>query len=268
MIHRAALSRRWLWLAALLVCGCGAPKFAADGRVAAPAPLRVAAASDLQAGLPALASRFTDETQIEVSPTFGASGQLAEQIKAVPPSTSSSPPTRRSSKTWPPAGSSGPSRSEPMRGALVLVVHRDAAEAIRSLGDLTKPEVKRIALANPAFAPYGAAGKQALERSGVWSTVSSKVVPSETVRQALQFVQSGNAEAGLVASAIAGVPEVRVFEVNPDLYDPIIQSLGVVARSAAPRTPKPSPASSWVTRGRPSCYNPVSGNSDPLREPP
>ena len=68
----------------------------------------------------------------------------------------------------------------------------------------------------------------------MWPAVSSKIVQSETVRQALQFVQSGNAEAGLVGRSIVEVPEVVAIEVDPKLYDPIVQALGVVARSPRP----------------------------------
>ncbi len=83
----------------------------------------------------------------------------------------------------------------------MLAVHQESGEQIAGLADLTKPAVKKIALANPATAPYGAAGKQALERAGLWAKLEPKIVPAESVRQALQFVQSGNAEAGLVGQA-------------------------------------------------------------------
>ena len=52
------------------------------------------------------------------------------------------------------------------RGSLVLAVYHELGDKVHSLDDLTKPEVKKIALANPATAPYGKAGKQALERAG------------------------------------------------------------------------------------------------------
>ncbi|MBV8232090.1 MAG: substrate-binding domain-containing protein, partial [Planctomycetaceae bacterium] len=85
MIYRDHALRRWLWMTALLACGCGVPKPAADAPAPTPSkaaePLRVAAASDLQAVLPELAKRFTAVTKAEVSLTFGASGQLAEQLK-------------------------------------------------------------------------------------------------------------------------------------------------------------------------------------------
>ncbi len=64
------------------------------------------------------------------------------------------------------------------------------------------------------------------------SRSSRRIVVAESVRQALLYVQNGNAEAGLVGRAIAGVPEVRAVEVDQALYDPIVQALGIVADSS------------------------------------
>src|SRR5262249_34589186 len=81
------------------------------------------------------------------------------------------------------------------------------------------------------IAPYGAAAKQTLERAGLWEKVKPKLAQSESVRQALQFVQSGNAEVGFVGKAIADVKGVRAIPLQPDAYDPIVQALGVVKDS-------------------------------------
>ena len=95
------------------------------------------------------------------------------------------------------------------------------------LEDLTKPAVKKIALANPDTAPYGKAGKQALERAGLFKQLEPKIVLAESVGQALDLCAEGDAEAALIGRAIAQVPEIRVVEIDADLYDPIIQALGV-----------------------------------------
>ena len=70
-----------------------------------------------------------------------------------------------------------------------------------------------------------------MERAHLWEATAPKRVQAETVRQALQFVQTGNAEAALVGRSIANAKEVRVVEVDPKLYDPIIQGLGIVTRT-------------------------------------
>jgi molybdate transport system substrate-binding protein len=213
----------------LLAGGCGAPE---DRTPPAPEPLGVAAASDLRDALPALARRFTETTGLEVISTFGASGQLAEQIKAGAPFDIFLAANLKFVQDLASGGFVEPDSVKPYaRGTLVMAVHGEAGSAIDTLADLKKPEVKKIALANPAFAPYVAAGKQALERAGLWADLGPKIVQAESVRQALQFVQSGNAEAGLVGRSIANVPDIRVVAVDPTLYDPIIQGLGIVGRT-------------------------------------
>jgi molybdate transport system substrate-binding protein len=118
------------------------------------------------------------------------------------------------------------------RGRLVLVVNRESGVTVKDLAGLARPEVKRVAIANPEVAPYGLAAKQALQKAGLWDRLQPKLAQAETVRQALQYVQMGNAEAGLVAHSVVSVPEVRSSDVPPELYEPILQGLGVVAGSA------------------------------------
>ncbi len=98
------------------------------------------------------------------------------------------------------------------------------------LRDLTTSQIRFIALPNPKLAPYGAAAQQALEYGGLWTMVQAKVVYAENVRQALQLVESGNADAVLTSDALLrGKPSVEV--IPEDWHQPIIQKAGVVAAS-------------------------------------
>lgn len=198
-------------------------------------PLRIAAASDLQTVLPVLARQFRESTGHEVTLTFGASGMLAEQIKGGAPFDLFLAANQQFVNDL---AAKGLIRSDSVRpyarGTLVLAVHRESGQPVESLADLARAEVKKIALANPETAPYGRAGKQALERSGLWSKVEPKIVQGESVSQALKFVATGNAEAGLVGHAIASVTGVRIVAIDTSLYDPIVQALGVVSESKQP----------------------------------
>jgi molybdenum ABC transporter molybdate-binding protein len=98
---------------------------------------------------------------------------------------------------------------------------------LSSLADLAK--VTRVAIANPQHAPYGAAARQALERAGLWSALESRIVMGENVRQALQFAESGNADAVLTAWSL--VKEKHGLLVSDSLHDPIDQAGGIVASS-------------------------------------
>src|SRR5262249_53268341 len=88
--------------------------------------------------------------------------------------------------------------------------------------------------ANPEYAPYGVAARQALEKVGLWKGPEAKIVRADSVRQALAYARKGDTEAALVSRAIADVPEVELVEVDPALYEPIVQVLGVVSSSRQP----------------------------------
>lgn len=236
VIRKSTTFRVGFWLLAVVLSGCGseAPSPAPAKDVTPPAPLSVAAASDLQAALPEIISAFEKEpTGFPVRATFGSSGQLTEQIKAGAPFDLFMAANRAfvrdlATEHFILEGSDRPYAV----GSLVLAVRTNAKVVIETLADLTKPEVKRVAIANPVTAPYGAAAKQALTKAGLWAKLEPKLVLAESVRQASMFVRSGNAEAGLIGKATAGVPDLKSVEVDTALYDPLVQGLGVVERSS------------------------------------
>ncbi len=226
---RRDLCRSMFWLLGLTALGATGCHHAASTN---DQPLRIAAASDLQRVLPGLAERFQARTRTATTLTFDASGRLAEQIKAGAPydvflSANESFP-RDLART----GLVMPDSVRPYaRGSLVLCLHRGVSDQVRGLSDLSRPEITKIAIAHPDYAPYGMAARQALQRAGLWSSLEPKIVRTDTVRQALIHAQNGDAEAALVSRALASVPEVRILDVDAALYDPMIQSLGIVAGS-------------------------------------
>ncbi len=230
----------WVFLCASLGCGGSKIPVPADRPAnqggtssASIQPLRVAAASDLQAVLPRLRDQFQASTGLATELSFGASGRLAEQIKSGAPFDLFLAANQAFVRDLADQGFiNAESVHAYARGKLVLAVYHELAEKVHSIADLTRPELKKIALANPATAPYGKAGKQVLERAGLWHQLESRIVLADSVGQALLYAQKGDAEAALVGRAITKVPEVRVVDVDPQLYDPIIQALGVVSASA------------------------------------
>jgi len=216
-----------LWL--LAACAPVAPQ-ARTGTAAQPEPLLVAAASDLQFAFAEIAERFTAETGQPVSLVFGSTGNLTAQIENGAPfdvfaAANVSFVDRLAEK--------GMVLSDTQRlyarGRIVLVVNRQSGVQAATLEDLINPAVARVAIANPEHAPYGQAAREALQNAGVWEAIQDKLVMGENVSQTLQFVQTGNAPAGIVALSIADAPEVIGTLVPDDLHAPLDQALAVIA---------------------------------------
>ncbi|MEZ4309002.1 MAG: molybdate ABC transporter substrate-binding protein [Polyangiaceae bacterium] len=112
------------------------------------------------------------------------------------------------------------------RGRIVLWTRRGAPMAA-SLSDLTSDRFTKIAIANPEHAPYGKAAREALEHAGIWEQVKPKIVFGENVRQALQFAETGNADAAIVALSLAKVTDGEVTEVPEDAHAPLDQAMVV-----------------------------------------
>jgi molybdate transport system substrate-binding protein len=93
--------------------------------------------------------------------------------------------------------------------------------------------VRHIAIANPQHAPYGRAAESALRSMGIYDSVAKKLVFGENISQTLQFVESGAADAGIVALSLAAAPAVRghgrFWEIPADTYAELIQS-GVILK--------------------------------------
>lgn len=213
---------------AVLVVGCSpALKPPPNSHEAA---LRIAAASDLQGVLPELIAAYRAESgRLVDPPSFGASGQLAEQVRQGAPfdlflSANEKYPRTLADEGVVDAGSV----AVYARGRLVLVA-ASGADGVGSLDDLTGPGVVGVAMANPEFAPYGAAAKTALERASLWEALQPKLVRANTVREAFEMVATGNVDAGLVASSVARGSGLRVIDLPDAIAPPLPQALGVVS---------------------------------------
>jgi molybdate transport system substrate-binding protein len=101
-----------------------------------------------------------------------------------------------------------------------------------SVERLKEGSFKRLAIANPRLAPYGAAAREALQKLGLWDTVQPKLVQGENIAQTFQFVASGNAELGFVAlSQLRGAGGAH-WRVPEGLHAPLRQDAVLLARGA------------------------------------
>lgn len=199
--------------------------------------LTIAAAADLQTVLPAIASRFEKTTGITPILTFGASGSLFAQIQNGAPfdlflSADAEYPRRLAAAGHIDAGSV----YDYATGRLVVWTRQDSGLDVNTgLALVIDPRVRRIAIANPATAPYGRAAVAALRNAGVFASVEKKLVNAENVSQAAQLAESGNAQIALIGHALAVGPSLRqsghFLDVPEHLHRPIVQSAGVVSAS-------------------------------------
>ena len=97
------------------------------------------------------------------------------------------------------------------------------------------PALKHVAIANPQHAPYGRAAQAALRSLGVYQSVEPKLVLGENIAQTLQFVESGAADAGIVALSLALAPPVRArgryWEIPLDAY-PRMEQGGIILKDS------------------------------------
>jgi molybdate transport system substrate-binding protein len=211
-------------LAALLLA-------ASCGRDNADAPeLLVAAASDLALAMPELAAAFEAASGVRVVATLGSSGQLAQQILAGAPVDVFLSADASFVTALVAAGRvDAAGRSLYARGVLVLVTAPRRRTPYESLEALAADPVMRIAIANPEHAPYGRAAREALQAAGVWERLAGRVIVVENVRQAMQVVATGNAEAALAALALVDDRSPAWVPVDTALHAPLLQEAAVIA---------------------------------------
>lgn len=197
---------------------------------AAAASLTVAAASDLRPAFTELGRRFTADEGIEVTFSFGSSGQLAQQIvNGAPFDLFASADAGFVDRVIASGRGDASSRQTYALGRIV-VWSPDRRLALR---DVAGPSVRALAIANPDHAPYGTAARQALASAGVLDPVRDRLVLGENVSDTLRLAQSGNADAAIVAlSLVLASGEGAWTLVDEAAHEPLEQALVVIPDSA------------------------------------
>jgi len=203
--------------------------------------LRIAAAADLEPLLPPILEQFEHATGIHAEATYKASAMLTTQILNGAPfdvflSANLAYPKRLIDAGV--ADTAGtPDSTTPItyaKGTLVLWTRNDSHLA-PSLALLRDPRLKRLAIASPDRAPYGKAAQAALQKLGLYAQLKPRLATAENIAQAAQFVDSGNADAGLISMTSALTPRLRsngsYFVIPRDLYPPIEQGAVIVSRT-------------------------------------
>lgn len=200
--------------------------------------ITVAAAADLNYAMKGLASQYEQKTGNKVVLTFGASGNFYSQIRNGAPYDVFFSADEDYPKQLAQAGLlAGNSMRVYAVGQLVLWVPNETKLDPQRLEMdlLLRPTVRKIAIANPEHAPYGRAAMAALEHFGIKDEVEGKLVLGENVSQAAEFVMSGNAQAGLIAEALAVAPAMktagRYWRLPQGSYPELKQAVGILTSS-------------------------------------
>jgi molybdate transport system substrate-binding protein len=178
---------------------------------AAPAVVRVAAASDLKFALAELAPVFQRETGITVQLNLGSSGNFAQQIRQGLPVDVFMSADEAFVFQLAEAGLTADRGALYAQGRIAAVVPAGSPLQLDAELRGLRANWQRVisfAIANPEHAPYGRAAQQALERLGLWPIARPKLVLGENIAQATQFVTSGAAQAGITALSLVLAPEV------------------------------------------------------------
>ncbi|WP_297793280.1 molybdate ABC transporter substrate-binding protein [uncultured Marinobacter sp.] len=198
--------------------------------------LMVAAASNLQYAMEAILKQFRDQHPDDtINVVYGSSGKLSTQIAQGAPydlyfSADISYPRQLARQ--------GLAASEVMPygvGRIVLWSATGDASAM-TLKELASEEIQRVAIANPRHAPYGARASEALEAAGVWSQVQDKLILGSNVSQAAQFVETGNAQFGILALSLALSPRLASsgsYWLIPDSQHQPLEQGYIITRRAA-----------------------------------
>jgi molybdate transport system substrate-binding protein len=198
--------------------------------------LHVAAASDLQPVLPALAAEYAAKTGVKIVASFGSSATLAQQLENGDPQDLFLSADYVHPEQLVAAGLAV--ESSPVayaKGSLVLWARKDSPAQPLTLDSLTSAKVTKIAIANPLHAPYGLAATRALESLSLTDKTAAKLVVAENVGQTAQFAESGNAQVGLISLTIASSPHYRElgsYVRFPAASYPEIRQCGVVLKAA------------------------------------
>ncbi len=226
----------WLLVAGLFGCN---PRGRA-GTASAPEvrALRVAAAADVEPAFVELGRRFTEKSasRRQVVFSLASSSVLAKQVEQGAPFDLFAAANAELIEHLAQSGYIVRASVRPYaRGRLILwtsaketVDTAPPASAGGAIAGLRSPRYRRIAIANPEHAPYGQAAVQALRAAGLFDELRPRLIYGENIRQAHQYVATGNADVVIGALSLAKDAGGSYTLVPEALYAPLVQVLGIV----------------------------------------
>ncbi|MBC6609923.1 molybdate ABC transporter substrate-binding protein [Hymenobacter sp. BT507] len=203
---------------------------------AAPAPLTIAAASDLQYVMDSLLVLYRrQQPRQQVKVVYGSSGKFYQQLSHGAPfdmffSADKSYPLKLQQQ--------GLTASAPQRYATgrLVVWSKKLDPRKQGMNALLNPAIHKIAMANPAHAPYGQKAQEALQHYNLYDKLKPRLVLGENISQTAQYATTGAADVGILALSLARSPQLRrqghYYLIPADAHTPLEQAYVVMKRAA------------------------------------
>lgn len=198
------------------------------------ADVRIAVAANFTDAVKAIGAAWENKSGHKAVFSFGATGQLYAQISQGAPfdvflSADQATVTK--------AGAEGHAVASSQFTYAVgkLVLFSRTKDAVRGEQTLKDGKFAKIAIANPAAAPYGAAAVETMKALGVYDDLRAKIVEGQNITQTYQFVDTGNAEVGFIAlSQVVNIKDGSRWVVDVKYYAPIKQD-GILTKRGESR---------------------------------
>ncbi|MDR3593127.1 MAG: molybdate ABC transporter substrate-binding protein [Negativicutes bacterium] len=231
------MNKRSLWMliailaVALIAAGCGGKQ--TPPPAAQPVELNISAAVSLKDALAEIQKNYAAKApNIKLVYNLGASGTLQQQIEQGAPADlfiSAAPKQMNDLEAKNLVNKA--TRKNLVENKLVLVVPQNSTLGLDKFEDITKPEVQKIAIGEPAVVPAGQYAQQVLQKLGLWDKVKDKAVQAKDVRTVLAYVETGNVEAGIVYKTdAASSPKVKIAATAPEgSHEPILYPVAVLS---------------------------------------
>ena len=222
---------------AVVLCGCGGEGNESPGNGSSPdqkVEINVSAAASLTDALTEIQTEYEKQTGVGILFNFAASGALQKQIREGAPCDLFLSASKEHMDALEAEGLIlTDTRMDLLGNALTLIISSEQEENVKSYEDLLKPELTGIAIGTPESVPAGNYAKQSLQNLKIWDKVEDKLIYAKDVRQVLEYVDTGNADCGLVykSDTLAMKTGIAVMDLPEASHDPIVYPAALIKDS-------------------------------------
>ncbi len=235
MRKRSYLGLVGVFLGLLLLVGCGGEQ----SKGAAPVEVNVSAAVSMKDALEEIQQQYQKKNpNVKLVFNLGASGSLQKQIEqGAPADIFISAAPKQMDELQGKGLLQQQTRKNLLENKLVLIVPQNSQLTIKSFEELAEPAIKRLAVGEPQVVPAGQYAQQVLKKMNLWEKLEERMVLAKDVRTVLTYVESGNADAGIVYKTDAAVStKIKIIATAAEgSHQPIIYPVAILANAKQPK---------------------------------